>query len=85
MKTEHDKKQTRCPKLGHDVPFSYCLTEAGELPCPRILTCWQAAFDVEGVLKQGLTPGQWDQFSGAKPKDRISSIIELIEQAKRQK
>lgn len=85
MKTEHDSKLTRCPKLGDEMPFSYCLTETGALPCPRIIGCWQAALDVEGILKQGLTPGQWEQFSGARPKDKVSSIIELIEQARRQK
>lgn len=33
MKTEHDPKLIRCPKLGDEMTFAYCLREAGDLPC----------------------------------------------------
>ncbi len=84
MKTEHDSKITRCPKLGDEMTFSYCLQESGQLPCARIITCWQAAFDVPAVLKGCLTGDQWERFTCATPKDKMSSLLEIIEQAKRQ-
>jgi hypothetical protein len=85
MKTEHDHKITRCPKLGDEMTFAYCRREAGDLPCARIITCWQAAFDAASVLKGILSEEQWERFAGAKPKDKMSSLLEIIEQAKRRK
>lgn len=84
MKTEHDHKLTRCPKLGDEMTFAYCRAEAGDLPCARILPCWQAAFDVEAWLKDHLTKEQWERFTRAQPKDKVTSLIEIIERAKRQ-
>ncbi len=85
MKTEHDEKIIRCPKLGDEMTFSYCLAEAGELPCARIINCWQAAFDVIEVLKSVLTPDQWGHFANVQPKEKVLSLIELIERAKAKK
>jgi len=85
MKTEHDDKITRCPKLGDEMAFSYCLREAGDLPCARIIVCWDRAFDVASLLKDALSDEQWQRFTCAKPKDKMSSLIEMIEQAKRLK
>jgi hypothetical protein len=85
MKTEYDEKMIRCPKLGDEMTFSYCLTEAGDLPCARIITCWQAAFGVTDVLKRVLTPDQWNRFASVQPKEKVLSLIELIEKAKAKK
>ncbi|MEE9910445.1 MAG: hypothetical protein K4571_01875 [Deltaproteobacteria bacterium] len=84
MKTEHDHKLIRCPKLGDEMTFAYCLQEAGDLPCARTITCWQAAFDAAALLKEKLSADQWECFTGATPKDKVTSLIEIIEKAKRQ-
>ena len=83
MKTEHDHKLTRCPKLGDEMTFAYCLHEAGDLPCARIIPCWQAAFNVAALLRASLTIEQWEYFTHAQPKDKMSSLMEIIEKAKR--
>jgi hypothetical protein len=67
------------------MTFSYCLQEAGNLPCARMIACWQTVFDVAAFLQEHLTPNQWERFTTTPPKDKISSLIELIEKAKRQK
>ena len=85
MKTEHDHQITRCPKLGDEMTFAYCLREGGDLPCARIITCWQAAFDVAVLLKQNMTHEKWERFTNVQPKDKVISLIEIIEKAKRQK
>jgi hypothetical protein len=85
MKTQHDSKLIRCPKLGDEMMFGYCVQESGDLPCARIIRCWQAAFDVEAVLKEHLTALQWKQFNSAQPKDKVISLIEIIEAAKAKK
>ena len=84
MKTSYDHKLIRCPKLGDEMTFAYCLHEAGDLPCARIIPCWQAAFDVAALLRECMTPAAWERFTGAQPKDKMTSLIELIENAKRQ-
>ena len=83
MKTEHDHKLTRCPKLGDEMTFGYCLQEAGDLPCPRIVSCWFRAFDVAKVLDEHLTSEQRQRFALGAPGDKVSSLIEIIERAKK--
>lgn len=85
MKTPHDQKLTRCPKLGDEMTFSYCCEEAGQMPCARIVTCWQGAFDVAALLAENLSPDQWERFTSAAPRNKVASLIELIEKAKRQR
>jgi len=73
----------RCPRLGGEAPLTYCLQEAWDLPCQRIVFCWQTFFSVEECLRKALSPQKWEKFTNRKPQEKISSIIELIEQAKR--
>ena len=85
MKTQHDAKLIRCPKLGDEMTFGYCLQESRELPCVSIIRCWQAALDVAALLKEHLTTGQWEQFTCVQPKDKVINLIEIIEAAKARK
>jgi hypothetical protein len=82
MEQEIGNKQIRCPRLGDEIPFFYCLQEAGVLPCARIVNCWSPYFNIEVFLKEKLTPAKWDNFINFQAKDKISSLIELIEKAK---
>jgi len=83
METLHDHKLIRCPKLGDEMTFAYCRREAGHLPCARIVACWQAAFDVTAWLMENLTPEARERFTGTEPKDKMTSLLEIIEKAKR--
>jgi hypothetical protein len=82
MKTEHDYRLIRCPKLGDEMTFAYCMREAGDLPCTRIARCWSPFFDVESFLEKKLTPEKMNIFIRSHPKDKVSSLIELIAAAK---
>ena len=72
----------RCPRLGGETPFKYCMQEAGELPCHRIVLCWQPFFPVESYLRKMLSPEKWVEFAAVKPKEKIVSLLELVEEAK---
>ena len=76
--------EMRCPKLGGQVTFAYCLKEAGELPCARIIHCWQPYFPVEDFIRKRLTSEDWERCFHQKPKEKISTLLELIEAAKSQ-
>ena len=78
----YDKLEIRCPRLGHELSFFYCRQEAGDLPCQRIIKCWESFFPVETCLKESLTPEEWDRFIGHVPKDKMVTLMDLIEQAK---
>jgi hypothetical protein len=75
----------RCPRLGHQIHFAYCRTEAGGLPCFKTIQCWQERFDAEGLLRSELTPAQWRKCFERPPTPKMMSLLELIEQARRQK
>ncbi|MBN1841236.1 MAG: hypothetical protein JW883_03010 [Deltaproteobacteria bacterium] len=79
----YDDLEIRCPKLGGEVTFSYCQSEEGDSPCPRIIACWQPHIPVESYLKRVLTAAQWDRCFNQKPKDKVTTLIELIEEAKK--
>jgi len=72
----------RCPRLGGEVPFSYCVQEAGGLPCLQIVRCWEAGFPVEAYLRATLPPEAWERFCRQVPKDRMTTLIDLAEAAK---
>ncbi len=83
MTREINDKLMRCPRLGHEITFSYCLRESGVLPCSRIISCWSSVFDVESFLHKNMTDQDWANFNNAQPKDKVSTLIEIIEAAKR--
>ena len=81
----YDSLQIRCPRLGGEVTFAYCRVEGGDIPCMRIIACWQSCLPVAGYLEEILTPAQAERFGELKPRDKVVTLIELIEAAKREK
>ncbi|PKN51274.1 MAG: hypothetical protein CVU55_12640 [Deltaproteobacteria bacterium HGW-Deltaproteobacteria-13] len=67
------------------MTFAYCLQEAGDLPCSRIVNCWSSCFDIAAFLKEILTPEQWSKFINFQPNDKVISLFELIQAAKAKK
>jgi len=82
---QYEDLEIRCPRLGGQVTFAYCLHERGDLPCPRVLTCWQTFFPVETYLKEKLTPEERGRCFNEPPKDKISTIFEIVEAVKKRK
>ncbi len=85
MKTQHDDKLIRCPKLGDEMTFAYCLHEAGDFPCSRIILCWSPRIDIIGALKDILSTEQCNKLTNSIPQEKVTSIIELIAAAKAKK
>ena len=73
----------RCPRLGHQIYFSYCRRENNGLPCFKTLDCWFEHFPVEDHLREDLAPEEWDKVFGRPPKPKMISLVEMIEQAKK--
>ncbi|MGD8292144.1 MAG: hypothetical protein PVF37_10595 [Desulfobacterales bacterium] len=83
MKNKESSLMRRCPRLGNPVPFDYCeICGDDQQPCFKILDCWWEYFDVVQYLKENLTEDQFNQLVQARPKPKITSLIELIEQAR---
>lgn len=78
----YDHLEIRCPKLGGQVTFAYCRREGGAIPCQRTIICWQSRFPVEVFLKSVLTEADWETWTNQKPKEKMTSLLELIEAAK---
>ena len=85
MNSEFGKKPMRCPRLGHEITFSYCLEESLDLPCSRIVHCWSPVFNVETMLQKELPAENWQRLINSPPKNKVANIIELIEAAKTRK
>jgi N utilization substance protein B len=86
MKTADDKDslEQRCPRLGGPVPFKYCRTTGeGGMPCFKIMDCWWEIFDIRTYLENSLSEAELTALLEAKPPDKIASILDLIERAKK--
>lgn len=79
-----ETRQRRCPRLGHPVPFSYCLQSGDDkAPCFKTADCWWEIFDVVAYLNDHFPPETVSVLlSSAPPKPKVTSLVELIEQAK---
>jgi len=75
----------RCPRLGHQINFSYCRHENSGTPCFKTLDCWYNYFDVHSYLKDKLTKEEFRKAFLEKGKPKMSSLFDLIEQAKARK
>ena len=80
----YDHLEIRCPRLGGQVTFAYCRVEGVELPCMRIVACWQSSLPIAEYLRDRLAPDQLERFTEQKPKERIVTLVELIEAAKKE-
>ena len=77
--------KVRCPRLGHMINFAYCRAENRGLPCFKALDCWFEHFEVEEHLRDELTSEQWERVFYRPTKTKMTSLLELIEQAKQEK
>jgi hypothetical protein len=75
--------EIRCPRLGHQITFSYCRRENMGLPCFKTLDCWFEHFLVEEYLRKELEPEEWEKVFSRPPKPKMLSLVELIEEAKK--
>lgn len=84
MMDVYDHLEIRCPRLGGQVTFGYCRVEGGDLPCMRIFACWQCCIPIAEYLRESLSPEQLERFAEQRPKERIATLVELIEAAKKE-
>ncbi len=81
-KDKYDSLLIRCPRLGGEVTFAYCRVEGGDLPCARICACWQVSIPIATYLEKALTPEQAERVVGRQPKEKIATLVELVEAAR---
>jgi hypothetical protein len=83
MAENEDHFEQRCPRLGGSVSFRYCRTCGDEgLPCWKIFDCWWERFDVVAHLKTYLPEDTVNKIANTRPKPKLTSLVEMIEQAK---
>lgn len=85
MEDAYDRLETRCPRLGHEVTFAYCRREAGDLPCSRAMACWEDRIPVAAFFAESLGKQNWERYRGRKERDKITTLLEIIEAAKRRR
>ena len=77
-----DKLARRCPRLGSEVAFEYCLKHAADKgPCFKICDCWWERFDVVDYLNRTLGSDVVEKLQASKPPPKVASLVELIQQA----
>ena len=79
----HDPLEIRCRKLGHQVTFAYCRKESIDKPCARIIECWMSRINVLEYLNNEFGTAFLHEFVAQGKKDKMSSIIELVEKSRK--
>ena len=80
----YDHFERRCPRLGGPVKFAYCRT-CGDQDnfCQKVTDCWWEYFDIISYLKNTLPENEFAALTQAKSKPKITSLMEIIAQAKK--
>ncbi|OGP70571.1 MAG: hypothetical protein A2W09_06360 [Deltaproteobacteria bacterium RBG_16_50_11] len=81
----HDTLIIRCPQLGGEVPFRYCRTLQEDLPCRKVMVCWEFKIEIAKFLSDHYSFDQIQRALSPPQRSRIETILELIEQAKKSK
>jgi len=81
--TTLDEMPIRCPRLGGPVTFGYCRVESMRRPCFRTIVCWAGRFDVEEYFRKSLTEDEYNDCFCKPPTPKMTSLMELIENAKK--
>ncbi len=82
MLGQYDNHSRRCPLLGNDVPFTYCRQPGQESPCRKILDCWWETIDIRSFVSENYGQDMLGSLN-LPPKPKILSILEIIEQARK--
>ena len=85
MVEEYDALIIRCPQLGGEIPFQYCRTVNENLPCRKILICWEFRIEISKFLCDHYPADQIQCFLAPPSKSKLDTILELVEKAKKLK
>jgi len=85
MIEEHDTLIIRCPQLGGEIPFRYCRTVNEDLPCRKIMVCWEFRVEISKFLGEHYSVDQIQCALAPPAKTRLDTILEIIEKAKETK
>ena len=78
-----DEYVIRCPRLGHQIYFSYCRRENSGLPCFKTLDCWHIYFPVQEFLQQELSSDEWHNIFEKPAKPKMQSLVEILAQVQK--
>jgi hypothetical protein len=78
IKPPDDTFQIRCPRLGHQIYFSYCRKENLGLPCFKTLDCWHVYFPVQEFLRQELNQEEWQDAFEKPAQPKLVSLVEIV-------
>ncbi len=85
MIEDYDSLVIHCSQLGGEVPFKYCRTVSDDLPCRKIIVCWEFRLEIGQFLSHHYSMEQIQKALAPPTKTRIETILELIEKAKKVK
>jgi hypothetical protein len=83
MIEEYDSLIIRCPQLGGEVPFNYCRILNENLPCRKIIICWEFRVEIIKFLNDHYSLDQIQQALAPPTQTRLETILELIEKSKK--
>ncbi|OKY75907.1 MAG: hypothetical protein BM485_06125 [Desulfobulbaceae bacterium DB1] len=83
MRDQYDKKEGYCRMLGHVLPFHYCRTMNEGLPCGKILDCWFARLPIREFVDTHYSDEERERIFQP-PKAKMVSLVEIIENARKQ-
>jgi hypothetical protein len=81
----HDNLVIYCAQLGGEIPFRYCRTVNENLPCRRVIVCWEFRIEISRFLSEHYSPDQIGRALAPPAKTKVETILDLIEKARKAK
>ncbi len=73
-----------CPLLGQPINFGYCRGYQKGLPCSRVVTCYQAHFNVAAYIREHYTQEEMEAFL-AQPPSRVETMAQTLAKVEAEK
>ena len=83
MIEEYDALIIYCPQLGGEIPFRYCRTVNEDLPCRKIMVCWEFRIEISKFMGEHYSMDQIQCALTPPTQTRLDTILEIVEKAKK--
>ena len=65
------------------MAFGYCkVCGDDQSPCFKVFDCWWERFDVVAHMQACLSPEAFEALSASRPQPKVTSLVDLIRQAR---
>ncbi len=71
-------EQLRCPQLGEPARFAYCRRMNGDLPCPKLYSCWGERINLDFYLRVNFEHDDLVRIFQTPSRGRMDTVFDTL-------